>query len=109
MRNHPTADEVYNKLKKDFPHLSLGTVYRNLNTFAQNGDIRRVFAPGAGDRFDFRLDDHEHMLCDKCGRVFDVNACVSVKVEDSEATIHGYTLILHGTCAKCGSTDTIST
>lgn len=101
MRNHPTADEVYKKLKKDFPRLSLGTVYRNLNTFAQNGDIRRIFAPGGGDHFDFRLDAHEHILCDKCGRVFDVNICVSIESKDSEAVVSGYTLILHGICAKC--------
>ena len=101
MRTHPTADEVYDKLRKDHPHLSLGTVYRNLNLFAQKGDILRVTVPGAGDRFDFRIDKHEHLLCEKCHRVFDVNVDVSIKSEDTEATIDGYTLILHGICPEC--------
>ena len=101
MKNHPTADEVYDKLKKDNPRLSLGTVYRNLNVFAQNGDIRRLSIPGAGDRFDFRMDKHEHLLCSKCHRVFDVNVKVSILSKEKDAAIDGYTLTLHGTCGKC--------
>jgi len=101
MRNHPTADEIYDKLRKDFPHLSLGTVYRNLNAFAQQGDILRVSVPGSGDRFDFRLDEHQHLLCDKCRRVFDVDAYVNIELKETKVTMAGYTLMLHGICAKC--------
>lgn len=105
MRNHPTADEIYDKLKKDFPRLSLGTVYRNLNAFVQNGEVRRVSAPGEGDRFDFRLDPHEHMLCNKCSKAYDVNAEVKVKIMETDAQISSYTLVLHGICAKCSRGD----
>ena len=102
MQNHPTADEIYDKLRRDFRRLSLGTVYRNLNIFAQKGDIRKVSVPGSSDRFDFRLDRHEHMLCRKCERVFDVNVEVKIKLEEAEAVIDGYTLIMHGVCSGCG-------
>lgn len=101
MRTHPTAEEIYGKLKKDIPRLSLGTVYRNLNAFAVNGDIRRVCVPGESDRFDFRLDRHEHLLCGKCRRVFDIGAEIDVKLGKNDAEVDGYTLILHGTCANC--------
>jgi Fur family peroxide stress response transcriptional regulator len=100
-RTHPTADEIYLKLRKEDPHISLGTVYRNLNALAKNGDILRIVAPEGGDRFDFRLDKHEHMLCEKCGRVFDIKADISIDMDDTGAEISGYTLIFHGTCAKC--------
>ena len=108
MRNHPTADEIYRKLRVDFPRLSLGTVYRNLNIFARNGDIRRVITLEGGDRYDFRTDKHEHMLCENCGQVFDVEAEVELKLKESESasnecTLKGYTLFLHGLCSKCGS------
>lgn len=100
-RTHPTADELYEKLRKDLPHLSLGTVYRNLNALSQKGDILRVYIPEGGDRFDFRLDKHEHMLCDQCGQVFDVNAEVKIVCREPDVAIKGYDLVFHGTCAKC--------
>lgn len=101
MRNHPTADEIYEKLKKDFPRLSLGTVYRNLNLFVRNGDIRRILIPGEGDRFDFRLDAHQHLHCSRCGRVYDVNATVDIKLLEDEVQLDSYTLVLHGACGQC--------
>ncbi len=102
MHNHPTADEVYAKLRKDFPNLSLGTVYRNLNSFANNGFIRKVAVHGTGDRFDFRLDQHEHLLCEQCGKLFDVDAEVCITPKDEAVQIAGYKLMLYGTCGQCG-------
>lgn len=107
MRNHPTADEVYDKLRIDYPRLSLGTVYRNLNTFAEKGHIKKIRVPEGGDRFDFRLDTHEHLLCNRCKRVYDADILVSLApdprgkspLEDCDIT--GYTLILHGICGEC--------
>ncbi len=104
MRNHPTADEIYHKLKKDNERLSLGTVYRNLSAFTENGDIRKVSVPGFGDRFDFRLDEHEHMYCEKCGRVYDVNINFSVNdvlSNKNNVKITGYKLMLYGLCENC--------
>ena len=106
-RNHPTADEIYRKLREGFPRLSLGTVYRNLNAFAQKGDIRRVTILSGGDRYDFRTDPHEHMLCENCGQVFDVEADVEIKMKEidsisNEHLLNGYTLFLYGICSKCG-------
>jgi Fur family peroxide stress response transcriptional regulator len=79
----------------------LGTVYRNLNAFAQRGDILKISVAEGGDRFDFRLDRHEHLLCNQCGRVFDAEAEVEIIIREGEVTVDGYTLILHGLCAKC--------
>jgi len=101
MRNHPSADDIYRKLRISYPRISLGTVYRNLNAFAQRGDILKISVPEAGDRFDFRLDRHEHLLCNKCGKVFDAEAEVEIKLKENEGLVDGYTLILHGLCEKC--------
>lgn len=49
---HPTAEFVYNYLKKDNPQLSLGTVYRNLQQLSDNGEINRLSIPNQPDRFD---------------------------------------------------------
>ena len=55
---HPTAEEVYQQAVKECPNLSLGTVYRNLNSLVEAGRVRRVSIPGQPDRFDHSLRWH---------------------------------------------------
>ena len=49
---HPTADTVYLHVREEFPHISLGTVYRNLNLLADTGEAVKISTPNGGDRFD---------------------------------------------------------
>ena len=60
--DHPTAEEIFDKAAPECPGLSLGTVYRNLNSLVEAGMVRRVSIPGRADRFD-------HTLCwhSRCG------------------------------------------
>ena len=61
--DHPTAEEIYDKAAQECPNLSLGTVYRNLNSLVEAGRVRRVSIPGKADRFDHTLPWHlEHCL-----------------------------------------------
>lgn len=106
IRTHPTADVIYDKLRKDFPRISLGTVYRNLNAFVERGDIGRVSIPGSGERFDYRLDKHEHLVCEKCGKVLDVDAQVDIKPLDASITFKEYSLVLYGICNACLANET---
>jgi len=53
--DHPTAEEIYDKAAQECPNLSLGTVYRNLNSLVEAGRVRRVSIPGKADRFDHTL------------------------------------------------------
>ena len=53
--DHPTAEEIYDAAVKECPGLSLGTVYRNLNSLVDAGRVRRVSIPGKADRFDHTL------------------------------------------------------
>lgn len=107
--NHPTADEVYTKLKKDNPNLSLGTVYRNLNSLNKNGKLMRIPVPYGAEHFDGRVDKHFHMVCDVCGGVIDIDTELMKNLEGmlSEQTaaqnISGYSLLLFGVCNKCKS------
>ena len=71
MRTHPSPDEVYNEVHKEHPTIGRATVYRVLNKLADKGEIKKVSIPGAADRFDFRTDDHIHMRCRCCNKVFD--------------------------------------
>ena len=71
-RDHPTAEEVYLRLYEEDPHLSLGTVYRNLSLLENMGEIRRIRAGTGPDRFDADLSPHQHFICRSCGKVLDM-------------------------------------
>ena len=65
--DHPTAEEIFDKAAPECPGLSLGTVYRNLNSLVEAGMVRRVSIPGRADRFDHTLCWHSHLYCTACG------------------------------------------
>ena len=72
-KEHPTADTVYMHVKKEFPNISLGTVYRNLNLLTDIGEAIKISTPDGGDRFDGRIEPHNHFLCEECGRLLDLD------------------------------------
>ena len=71
--DHPTAEEIFDKAAPECPGLSLGTVYRNLNSLVEAGRVRRVSIPGKADRFDHTLCWHSHLYCNACGSVVDAD------------------------------------
>lgn len=74
MHNHPTADELYEKVRAKLPKISLGTVYRNLDMLASAGIIRRLQNTGSQMRFDGDLNGHPHIRCISCGKIVDIDA-----------------------------------
>ena len=104
---HPSADEIYSKLKQTQPSLSLGTVYRNLNLLSEQGLIAKIRVPNGSDRFDGEIKKHYHMLCSECGRLFDVrlNALEGLdRILEQEYgfTVMGHHLLIDGVCKQCG-------
>ena len=71
-RRHPTAEMVFETLHPDLPSLSLSTVYATLESFVQNGLLRRVHTGEGKLRVDGTVQDHDHAVCRDCGAVFDV-------------------------------------
>ena len=69
---HPSADMVYAHLKPDIPDLSLGTVYRNLSMFRQQGTIASLGAVNGVERFDGNTMPHVHFICTGCSAVIDM-------------------------------------
>lgn len=70
--DHPTAEEVFHLVRERCSSISKATVYRILSQMAQKGEVLRLFAPTGADVFDTSLFHHCHIICRKCGRVFDV-------------------------------------
>ena len=70
--SHPTAEHLYETLRRDYPSLSLSTVYQTLDVFIRTGLCRRVSGPGDRLRVDGTPQDHDHAVCRLCGAIFDV-------------------------------------
>ena len=65
-KDHPTADMLYTDVRKEFPNISLGTVYRNLSLLSELGEIKRLTTGDGPDRFDGDTSTHHHFICRKC-------------------------------------------
>ncbi len=107
---HPTADTVYLHIKEEFPNISLGTVYRNLNLLADMGDAIKISTPDGGDRFDGHVNPHYHVVCRSCGKVSDLELDEQHiqevnKLADRcfEGTILSHTTLFYGICRECES------
>jgi len=72
VKTHPTADELYEKVRVRLPHVSLGTVYRNLDVLSRSGAILKLAYSGSQCRFDGMTNDHYHVRCVLCASVEDV-------------------------------------
>jgi Fe2+ or Zn2+ uptake regulation protein len=71
-RSHPTADMVYEEVKKLIPALSKGTVYRNLKVLLEEGEISELALSGTMSRYEGNGKDHYHFICERCGKIIDL-------------------------------------
>ncbi|MFR5732276.1 MAG: transcriptional repressor [Clostridium sp.] len=69
-KDHPTADAVYASIREEFPNISLGTVYRNLNLLVELGEAQKLAFGDGKDHFDADTSLHYHFVCRSCGAVY---------------------------------------
>jgi Fur family transcriptional regulator, peroxide stress response regulator len=105
-KDHPTADQVYDALHGRLPGLSRATVYRVLETLVDQGFARKVHHAGAAARFDPMTARHHHLVCDRCGRLVDLDAAAvaALRLPDARRTgflIHDYSISFTGLCRDC--------
>ncbi|HWP60599.1 MAG TPA: transcriptional repressor [Candidatus Acidoferrales bacterium] len=102
--SHPTADQIYEKVRKEIPNISLGTVYRNLQKLVAEQRLQ-VLKLSRSQHFDPLVDRHDHFICESCGRVYDIFIAPkdvippSLPAEGFKITSHQ--LSLYGTCEEC--------
>ena len=104
--SHPTADWIYDAVRKEIPNISLGTVYRNLKILRESGEILEIRFSGTFSRFDGRPNNHYHFRCDKCGYVSDVEEPVNKEIDERIAQETGFKISYHwlefrGLCKEC--------
>lgn len=104
--SHPTANEVYDMVRKRLPRIGLGTVYRNLELMSETGIILKLEVGGTQKRFDATVDPHYHIRCLSCGKVDDIEIPVMADINKTAADISKYQVLGHhiefsGVCSVC--------
>ena len=97
---HPSAEWVYGQLKPRFPDLSLGTVYRNLALFREQGLIRCLDGAAGESRADGDLRPHAHFSCRVCGRIFD-RFDILLPAAPADEQVECTELVFYGVCRDC--------
>lgn len=105
-REHPSADKVYRKVRKVFPHISFDTVNRSLITFAEIGVIGVVEGYGEAKRFDPNLEGHHHFRCIRCNAIIDfydknLSALKVPREIQRRYTVLNKRVVFEGLCDKC--------
>ena len=105
--SHPTADMVYTVVREQYPNISLGTVYRNLNQLAEQGVILRLTNLDGCDHYDGTTTPHYHFLCRECKQISDLNMVDSLEHICTLASVNfggkieGHITSFHGVCPNC--------
>jgi len=105
---HPFAHEIYRRVHKKLPRISLATVYRNLHNLVDEGKIRILLLDEQGARFDSETGPHDHFVCERCGRVVDLFLRRPRPADLSSLAKQGYVvtthdLTVHGLCRVCAA------
>ena len=105
--SHPTAEWVYQQLKPKYPDLSLGTVYRNISQFKEDGLIITVGVVNGQERYDGNVQPHTHFVCTECGTVLDIEESFLGEAENKQISekygivVNFHELVFYGKCSKC--------
>ncbi|MGI6566985.1 MAG: transcriptional repressor [Firmicutes bacterium] len=103
---HPTADWIYQEVRRELPNISLGTIYRNLRILVESGDALELSFSGESSRFDGNPKNHYHFACTKCGNVYDIDLPVVDGLNDAAEKLSGHKVKSHrlefyGICQEC--------
>ena len=103
---HPTADELYEQVRKVLPRISLGTVYRNLEVLSETGHILKLELAGSQKRFDWDARNHYHIRCIRCDRIDNAPLSLLGNLENEMKSETGYQVVGHrleffGLCKQC--------
>lgn len=105
---HPTADWIYAQAKKEIPNISLATIYRNLKSLKDSGEILELNIGQGQSHYNGNTNKHYHFRCEKCGQLFDLDQPVDTSIDDRVAQATGHDVTHHllefrGICKHCKS------
>jgi Fur family ferric uptake transcriptional regulator len=105
-KKHLSADELYDRVKKVMPRISLATVYRNLEILSEAGMIGKLEISGRQKRFDYDIGEHDHIYCVQCHRVDNIELDRSLVERENIGAAKGYSVTgmrveFLGICSSC--------
>ena len=103
---HPTAEQLYSIIQKDYPEVSKATLYRNLGKLADSDLIKKIDGLEPSAHYDHNTHLHYHFICEKCKKVFDVSSSVAKEIvrkteEETGFEIHHHDIVFSGLCNNC--------
>ncbi|MFW5991976.1 MAG: Fur family transcriptional regulator [Halanaerobiaceae bacterium] len=103
---HPTADWIYEQVKKEISNISLGTVYRNLKLLSEMGKIQVLDYGSSYSRFDGNPQNHYHFTCNQCERIFDLDIPHDTDINEklnktTPFAIKSHRMEFYGLCPDC--------
>ena len=106
--SHPSAEWIYEQVKKQLPNIGLATVYRNLRLLKEAGEVSEMHTSNETARFDGNTDVHYHFRCDRCGKILDLREPIDATIETRIARSTGLNVTRHhlelgGLCLECQS------
>jgi len=104
--SHLTAGEIFERVRRRYPTIAYGTVYRSLHLLVQHGLIQELTFADQASRFDARVDRHDHVHCTGCGLILDVDVPVALIARHVASEQSGFDVVSHhtvfaGLCPQC--------
>jgi len=108
-RAHPSAQQVYDEVKKIHPTVSLATVYKTLEVLRDLELVQEINLPKGQARFDSYMNPHINLICVKCGKITDLDDLTSKEITNRVAVNtkfkpNGQRIDVYGTCQECSET-----
>lgn len=106
MAGHPSPEEVYARVKRKVPSISLATVYKNIHLFVESGVLREVSLHHGSQRVEMNDGEHHHLVCSKCKAISDIDEKALGVLPKRKKLAGGflverYSVDVIGVCAKC--------
>ena len=98
---HPSAEDIYKAISKEFPTMSFATVYNTLSAMKNHSSLIELTIDPDKKRFDPNTSPHHHLMCIHCRRILDVQIDYRLTSPDSDFEIVGNHIEFYGTCTKC--------
>ena len=103
-KNHPSVEDIYKSVSRQFPTISLATVYNNLQTLKQLGMVRELTINPDKKHYDPNISHHNHLICMECKQIIDININFELNIpEESKCgfEITGNHIEFYGICSDC--------
>jgi len=105
-KSHPDANWIYERVRKEIPHISLGTIYRTLGVLKETGLLRELDYGSSLSHYDANTENHPHIVCTNCGRIADLALSLGNELERqikgaTDFLITDHRLEFHGLCPDC--------